>query len=171
MDASYTAVTDTGVPRFRGALQVRERWGCDVAGLRGPLAGGKGCFGPKLRWTSGAMEKDHTCLSGIPISAWLRLSTRGSALPCPQSLCFQGHLNQFSPLTGLLSAPFRNPALPFLLGLRFWITYLVCEDLQFYSPILHLHFISFSSFGLSIQGGHGLCSPLTLAAPSTVKCT
>lgn len=86
---------------------------------------GKGCFGPKLRWTSGAMEKDHICLSGIPslsgipISAWLRLSTRGPALPCPQSPCLQGHLNQFSPLTGLLSAPFQNPALPFLLGLRF----------------------------------------------------
>lgn len=79
----------------------------------------------RTRASRGHHREACFCLASPP-NTWCGLSL------CPQSPCLKDH--QFSPLTGLLSAPFRNPALPFLLGLRFWITCLVCEDLQFYSP-------------------------------------
>ena len=117
---------DTSVPRFSGALQVSGRWGCDGIMVKDALALNSGEPAPSHEKGPRLLLCDARFCLASPPNTWCGLSL------CPQSLCLQDH--QFSLLTGLLPAPFRNPALPFLLGLRFWITCLVCEDLQFYSP-------------------------------------
>lgn len=104
-----------------------------------------------------SLKKDLTCFSVMPISPGFASNTWCSLLLSPEPVPSRIPLNQFSPLTGLLSAPFQNPALPFLLGLRFE------------SPVWCVRIsicVSFSSFGLSIQEvACGLCGPLTWAAP------